>query len=335
MIRVKHEGSPFNVVISSAGRRVALLEGFKTAMKAVGVEGRVLAIECSPLSAAYHRADASFLVPRCNEDGFIPAVADICQREHVAVIIPTIDPELPVYASNRSLLSAAGTAVHVSGPETVAIGGDKEKTHEWLMAHGFPTVAQWNPCDVPSDVLYPLIVKPRFGSASVGVRKLLCRDDLESIQKTPDLIVQEIAPGKEHTIDVFIDASGRCRCAVPRRRLEVRAGEVSKGVTVREPALERLAASVAEALPGASGVLNMQVFADSASGRLSIIEINARFGGGIPLSIAAGADFPRWVLEETLGLPCTARQDHWVPGVVMLRWDDAVYTRADRIGLRL
>jgi carbamoyl-phosphate synthase large subunit len=119
-------------------------------------------------------------------------------------------------------------------------------------------------------------------------------------------------------------------CAVPRRRIEVRAGEVSKAVTTRSAALERLAADVCAALPGPFGVLTIQVFVDDSSGQLAIIELNARFGGGFPLSREAGADFPRWMLEDLVGLPSTATADRWRDGVVMLRYDAAVFVRDDR-----
>ena len=61
-----------------------------------------------------------------------------------------------------------------------------------------------------------------------------------------------------------------------------------------------------------------------------MIEINARFGGGFPLSLEAGADFPRWMLEELLGLPSTASRDRWRPGMVMLRYDAAVFVDEHR-----
>ena len=101
---------------------------------------------------------------------------------------------------------------------------------------------------------------------------------------------------------------GRCVCSVPRRRLAVRAGEVEKGVTVRDQALERLARRIAEALPGAYGVLNVQIFVDPVAGEPRVIEINARYGGGFPLAFQAGARFPAWTIEEILGLPTTSHQ---------------------------
>jgi carbamoyl-phosphate synthase large subunit len=140
-----------------------------------------------------------------------------------------------------------------------------------------------------------------------------------------EMVVQTLAPGREHTIDVLADRGGRCVCAVPRRRIEVRSGEVSKGVTVRSPELQDLAARICEALPGAFGTITIQVFVGDAPGRLAVIEINARYGGGFPLALEAGADFPRWQLEELLGLPSTATADGWRDGLVMLRYDAAVF----------
>jgi carbamoyl-phosphate synthase large subunit len=84
-----------------------------------------------------------------------------------------------------------------------------------------------------------------------------------------------------------------------------------------------------EALPGAYGALNVQVFVDDPDD-LAVIEINARYGGGFPLSLAAGADFPRWMLEELRGLPSTAAPDGWRAGLVMLRYDAAVFVDEDR-----
>jgi carbamoyl-phosphate synthase large subunit len=143
-------------------------------------------------------------------------------------------------------------------------------------------------------------------------------------------VVQTIAPGTEHTVDVFVDRDGRCRVAVPRRRLEVRAGEVSKGMTVHDPAIERLAASVAEGLPGAFGVLNLQLFSDGHE--LHVIEVNPRFGGGFPLSAEAGADLTGLLLETVLDLPPRASTE-WRAGLVMLRYDDAVFVDAKAAGL--
>ena len=43
--------------------------------------------------------------------------------------------------------------------------------------------------------------------------------------------------GQEYTLDILTDFAGRVRCVVPRLRIETRAGEVSKGMTVKNQTL--------------------------------------------------------------------------------------------------
>jgi carbamoyl-phosphate synthase large subunit len=70
--------------------------------------------------------------------------------------------------------------------------------------------------------------------------------------------------------------------------------------------------------------LNLQCFI-AGDDSMTIIEINARFGGGYPLTHKAGAPITRWLLEETQGLRVTGPFDKWESGMVMLRYDDAVF----------
>lgn len=330
------EPDTFNVLISAAGRRVALMEIFRRALERLGLAGELLATDATRASAAFHVADRAFQVPEARDPAFIPTVLDICREHAVRLLIPTNDHELPSYAAHREAFAERGTRVAISTPEVVRIGRDKHETHRWLTAHGFPTVRQATPAELAAGTAplgLPVIAKPRFGSASLGVRVLHDRDEVERLAHGQEWIVQEIAPGVEHTVDVLVDRAGRCRCIVPRRRLEVRAGEVSKGLAIRVPALDRLARRLGEALPGAYGCLNFQIFFDRATERCSVIELNPRFGGGYPLSYHAGAWFPEWIIEEMLGRPSSVEADGWEDGLVMLRYDEAVFVRADEAGI--
>jgi carbamoyl-phosphate synthase large subunit len=329
-------GEPVTVLISSAGRRVELLHGFRRALEAIGAApGRVLATDCSWYSSAFHVADEAFLVPRLDEPEFGPRLLELCQKHDVDLLVPTIDTELPVWVGHRDQFAESGTTIALSHGDVITIAADKQRTHDWLAVHGFPTVEQTTPAAAlaDSDVwTFPLMAKPRFGSAGLGVELVRDREELALVARRRhelgEIVVQRVAPGVEHTIDVLADRTGRCVCAVPRRRIEVRAGEVSKGMTVRSAVLEDLAARMCEALPGAHGALNVQVFVDGDvedPDELAVVEINARYGGGFPLSLEAGADFPRWMLEELLGLPSTAAPDGWRSGLVMLRYDAAVF----------
>ena len=129
---------------------------------------------------------------------------------------------------------------------------------------------------------------------------------------------------------MLVDFNGQVKSVVPRLRLETRAGEVSKGMTVKNQAIISAAKIIAESLPGAVGCLTIQCFL-TEDGGLKFIEINPRFGGGFPLTIEAGADFPRWIIEMMQGRDPEIGIDQWQDGIVMLRYDDAVFTTRDRI----
>jgi carbamoyl-phosphate synthase large subunit len=324
-----------NVLISSAGRRVGLLRMFRRSLERLGLAGRLFAADMSRLSSASLLADEAFPVPRCTAPDFVPAMLDICRAHRVRLLVPTIDPELTVYAEHREQFERVGTRVLVSAPETVAIGTDKDLCHRWLRSHGFPTVEQGSVAEAlaePGRFPFPLVVKPRFGSASIGLHVVRNRDQL-AVLEGDDALVQTFAPGQEYTVSALVDREGRSVCTVPRRRIEVRAGEVSKGQTVRMPALQELVRRITEGLPGAYAALNVQVFVERTSAEMNVIEINPRFGGGDPLAYEAGADFPRWLMEEILGRPSSADPDGWRDGLLMLRYDEAVYVDASRVGL--
>jgi carbamoyl-phosphate synthase large subunit len=320
-----------NVLLSSAGRRGALLQIARESIAATGARGVVVAADMSLVSAAMALADERAVVPPCRDERFIPEMLELCRRHAIRLLVPTIDTELPMLAAARDHFAEVGTRALVSGAETVKIAGDKVLTHEWLSSQGFPVVRQARAEDAISDASwsYPMIAKPRDGSASVGLAQPTSADDLRRLL-APGLLVQTIAPGIEHTVDVWVDRTGKARSAVPRRRIEVRAGEVSKGVTVRSPALQNLCRAIAETLPDAYGPITIQAFVDGND--ITIIEINARLGGGFPLSDEAGAHFVRWGIEDALGIESTA-SDEWHAGLVMLRYDAAAYVEASAVGL--
>ena len=325
-----------NVMLSASGRRVSLMRHLQASLDDLDPGGRVLATDITLTSPAMHLCDDRTVVPPYRDPNCLDALLNFVRERGVRLIVPTIDPELAFYAKHVQAFAEAGARINVSAPATVEIGGDKQRTHEWLTSSGFPTVRQ-----VPLEqfrapmegMAFPLLVKPRFGSSSIGITRANDPAHIDARRYEQNLIVQTIAGGKEYTVDVFIDGKGKCRCAVPRRRIETRGGEVSKGVTVRQPAVSALAKQIAEALPGGYGVLNIQIFYDDQTDTLAVIEINPRFGGGYPLSHEAGAPMTRWLLEDVLGLPSTATDDAWRDGLVMLRYDEAVFVTREQAGV--
>lgn len=150
-------------------------------------------------------------------------------------------------------------------------------------------------------------------------------DELRTFgRRVPDAIVQEFVKGTEHTLDVYTGFDGTPRCVVPRKRLEVRTGEVSKGVIVKDARIMATGARVAEVLGGCRGVVTVQCMV-TPRGRIRVIEINPRLGGDVPLAIHAGADFPKWILMELLGKRPRINPSGFRDDIAMLRHDDSVF----------
>lgn len=322
---------PPRVLLSSAGRRVELIGCFRSAAERLGLKLDVLAADLRPeLSAACQAAEHNFSVPRCTEPGFVQTLLDICEREHVSLLVPTIDTELPILAAHAEEFSKLGTRVAVSSPKVVGIARDKLRTAEVFTTAGVTVPRTAKLADLlhaPGDWRWPVVLKPIGGSSSVGLKIVKTVDEARrASEERDDYLAQEQWFGREYTVNLFFDASGRLRTAVPHWRIETRGGEVSKGRTERLPVLIDAAHKIAEALPGARGALCFQAILNER-GEAGVFELNARFGGGYPLADRAGAPFAQWLLEEVAGLPSSAN-DNWREGVTMLRYDAAVFKEA-------
>jgi carbamoyl-phosphate synthase large subunit len=319
--------STCTILFSSAGRRVELIQCFRASAAALGIDTRVIAVDLDPtMSAACQVADLALRVPRCNDPEFIEVMVGICADQGVDLVIPTIDPELAVLSRHAGRFRDVGAWAAVSEPAIVDMARDKLSTALCLAGHGIPVPRSATVAEVaatPDDWIWPVLVKPRSGSSSFGVQLVSSPDQLGSLSRDDDRLVQELLRGDEYTVNLFFDRTGQMRCAIPHRRCEVRAGEVAKGVTERHPELERIAWLLGEALDGARAALCFQAFIDE-TGVPAVFEINARFGGGYPLAHRAGARFARWLLEEVTGRPLSAHNE-WRDGVLMLRYDAATF----------
>lgn len=311
-----------NILLLSAGRRVSLARAFREVARNYDV--RFLAADLNPqLSAACQDNGDYAALPNVASYDYPAALADLCRRESIGLVVPTIDTELSLLAGLRDSFQTEGTTIAVSSESLIAIARDKRRTAEHFAAIGVssPTIY---PNDRPS---FPAIAKPFDGSLSRHVRVLHNgADHAEALRTVPNLMIADYLDPNEHdefTCDAYFDRAQSLRCIVPRKRIEIRGGEVAKGITLRNNIVMLFETTLAT-LPGARGCLTFQLFRNRTSGALSLIELNARFGGGFPLSLAAGANYPRWLYEEwVLGcsLPYFA---HWEDGLTMLRFDEAV-----------
>lgn len=317
-----------NVLITSAGRRGELVVAFKRELEQLLPDGKVFAADCRPeLSVACHLADGSLEVPRIDDPEHVSHLRDLCERHEIGLVVPTIDTELPLMASVRDEFAAEGTQIVVSQSDFVQVCRDKRQTAEWFCDRGLHTPRQ---VDFRGDVQFPIFVKPYDGSCGNEARVIASQADLTpSVLSNQRLMfVDYLSPDEhdEYTIDMYYSRHGELKCLVPRLRIEIRAGEVSKGRTARISAMDELRERMGT-IEGARGCITLQVFVERASGAVSAIEINPRFGGGFPLSYEAGANYPRWLIEEYLLGNTIERFDDWESDLTMLRYDAHVVVR--------
>ncbi|WP_406699022.1 ATP-grasp domain-containing protein [Singulisphaera sp. Ch08] len=321
----------FNILFVCAGRRVALIRLFRRALETLGLRGKLLTADLQGAASAHFAGDGPEYIPRISDPHFIDRLKEICRRRQVRLVVPLIDTVLGTLADHRDEFQAFGTTLLVSSPEVAGLCLDKRVTYEFFRRKGIPTPAILDPQAILADPRadYPFLLKPATGSSSQGVTRIENARQLEFfLDYIKNPIVQELITGQEYTLDILADAQGKVRCVVPRLRIETRAGEISKGLTVKNETLIDAGRRVVEALPGAVGCITVQGFL-TPSGEIKFIEINPRFGGGFPLSAEAGADFPRWIIEMELGRDPAIALDAWRDGVVMLRYDDAIYTNPE------
>jgi len=319
---------PCNVLITAASRRVALVQAFQRAL-AARTGGRVIVTDINPLSPAVHVADRAYLVPLSSSPGYLNEIWTICDAEHVRLVVPTIDDELELFASAKETFARRGVAVAVSSPDTAAICNDKYATCVHLRAHGVSAAETFLPGTLPAVPRFPLFVKPRVGRGGVGAYRARDRRELEFfLDYVQGAIVQEYLDGPEFTIDVLCDDAGRVLSVVPRERVVIRAGVIDRGRTSNDPALMALALRCAEALPFA-GAVNLQCRV--VNGRPTIFEINPRFSGGIPLTMASGADFPGMLLDLAAGRMVPPAIGAFQPDFWMTSYEASFFLDDDRV----
>jgi carbamoyl-phosphate synthase large subunit len=317
------------ILISSVGRRVELVQAFRRAGRRLRVPVKLYGTDVTMLAPAMHHVDEPVLVPPIRRREFLDALAAAVSRHQIDLLVPTIDTELPKLAAARSRLRDAGCTALVSARRVVKVCRDKLATHRLLVAHDIDVPQTWSRDELPAirSMSFPCFLKERFGSAGKGAVRI---DDAQSLRfhlaRVRHPIVQEYLRGDEYTQDVYCGLDGRVRCVVSRQRLQVRSGEVQKARVVKDSRLVDVSHRVVEVLGDCVGVITVQCIV-GPRGRVSVLEVNPRFGGGVPLSIHAGADFPRWLLAELLGRSVRVAQDCVCDGVHMLRYDQSVFWR--------
>lgn len=286
---------------------------------------RVYCCDATPeLSAACHSTEYTFKVPDLDHPDYIPFLISKCKEHHIRLIIPTIDTELLLLAEHRSLFEQNNITVIVSDLDLIKVANNKRDSHEFFKHRSIPVAKEFT--DTPPS--FPVFIKPFTGSRSRDSRTIYSVEELKYFTKgREDIMILEYLDHRDYdeiTCDLYYDKAHQLKCIIPRKRLLVRAGEVNKGITIRNSLFDFIREKLGE-VPGAIGCICIQFFIHKVQHNIFAIEINARFSGGFPLTYAAGGNFPKWIIQEfMLSEDIPEQFDSWEENLLMLRYDKEI-----------
>lgn len=278
---------------------------------------RVVAADMSASAVGFSFADRALTLPAASSDALVPRLLAACETEDVDVLFPDVDEEFAPLARARAEFDKIGVRLLLSGVDTVDSCTDKLRFAGELARRGLPSPSTLRAADLSPDAAFPLFVKPRTGRGSAHSVRVGDRAELAcALRHVPDPLVQPFLPGAEYSIDTLSTMEGRFLYASVRERLATDSGISTRGRTVEWPDLEALAATVIEAL-GIIGPACLQCILD-ASGAPQFTDCNPRLGGGVALSVEAGAPIVQDIVRLLRSQPPQGKT-RYRAGLVMLR----------------
>ena len=314
-----------NILITCAGKRVSLIRAFKTELKLIFSDSKVFTSDCSPeKSAACRVSDGYFKLPKVTDSHYIDKLLQIVIDNNIKLIIPTIDTELLILSQHISFFKKHDIEILVSDEDKIRTLINKRLTNYFLKKLNINSPKEFD----KQNYVLPLYIKPIDGSRSIDNHIVKQESELTAYHFSNEKLLffeyLEHNDYTEYTIDMYFDKNNKLKCFIPRERLEVRAGEVNKAITRKAWFIDKIASQFSH-VTGLRGCISIQLFVNDETETIYGIEINPRFSGGFPLSYLAGANFPKWIIQEYLldrtEIPFC---DSWEENLMMLRYDDEI-----------
>ena len=303
---------------------------------------KIVATDMQLSAPALQVADVKLQVPAVYAENYIDKTLDICLQYDIKALISLNDLELPILSQHKTRFEKHGIKVLVSDSRVIDIAFDKYKTSQWVESIGlkapktYVRLTDAKTALVKGEVQFPLFLKPRWGSGSIGLETVEDMEELDmvyellfkKIKKTilanasvgdEYIMIQEKLTGKEYGLDVINDLEGNFVTVCVKEKLAMRAGETDKAITVDMPKVLKIGKIIGCNLKHI-GNLDVDVM-QRANGDYCVLELNPRFGGGFPFSYEAGVNLPKAILTWLHGETVPMEWLQYVPGKMFAKND--------------
>lgn len=240
------------------------------------------------------------IIPKGDSEGYVPFLLQLCQQKGIDLLIPTVDCELLPIAKALPQFEELGIKVPLCSVETLTLCRDKLKLFEFCKELGVTSpFHRLTKSFMENNIEFPCFAKPRLGSGSAGAMVIHNKQDLLNLPDDGRYLIQELLPGEEYSVDVYIQSNGMPLASVPRFRMKIDSGIAVAAQTKIIPELSQMALEVAKKI-NIRYVANIQ-FKQNRQGEFKLLEINPRFPGTLPLTSAAGIDIPKLLIQNIQG----------------------------------
>lgn len=309
-----------NLLFSCIGKRGYIADYFRPVLQA---DDRIIGTSNTKWTPGFEHCDVNYLLPDITDYNYIPKIKEICIRETISAILSFFDPDVLVLANHFDEFLEMGITPIIPRALVADICFDKIKTYQFLLSHDFLTPKTYINyeealVDINSGKLrFPVFVKPRRGFGSQLTFRARKELELDAFfHYAPDMIIQEELLGDAIDFDILNDMNGRVLSVVPWRKHRSRLGETEQAETISDPDIIDLGVRLGTTL-GHFGPLDADLF--QKDGKIYVLEINLRFGGGYPVSHLAGANFPSKIIKMIKGEDITPDIGNFEENTIMMK----------------
>ena len=284
--------------------------------------------------------DSFVLLPKAKDDNFIHKVLSICKEMEIDLIFPLVTMELFKFSKNRDIFERNNIKIIVSDFANLSIANNKSALYKHLAKKEvatpmFRVVKNYEEFykakEEVKSVTSSYCLKPSISNGSRGVRlvddeineyDLLFNEKPNSLYITdekintilkensfPELLIAEILPGNEYTIDTIVDNNGNPILILPRLRTKTNGGISVAGKFEKHIKIIDHCDKIIRSLK-LLGPIGIQVKEDKF-GEFKILEINPRIQGTSVAALGVGINLPKLAVESFLGINYTIPEIKW------------------------